>query len=66
MPAGAHRRNPLVRRKGLALAEVMDQPWTLSPPDTFLGRLVAAAFRREGLPLPVAAVTSVSIAMRSA
>lgn len=62
--AVADRRNPLLRRKGLRLVDVMDEPWTLSPPETFLGRLVAAAFRREGLLLPPAAVTSVSIAMR--
>ena len=62
--AVADRRNPLLRRKALTLADVMEEPWTLSPPDTFLGRLVAAAFRREGLPLPPAAATSVSIAMR--
>ncbi|WP_426954209.1 LysR family transcriptional regulator [Muricoccus radiodurans] len=62
--AVADRRNPLLRRKDLRLADVMEEPWTLSPPDTFLGRLVAAVFAREGLPLPRAAVTSVSIAMR--
>lgn len=62
--AVADRRNPLLRRKALRLADVMAEPWTLSPPETFLGRLVAAAFRQEGLPLPPAAVTSVSIAMR--
>ncbi|MES2710543.1 MAG: LysR family transcriptional regulator [Pseudomonadota bacterium] len=62
--AVADRRNPLVRRKGLRLADVMGEPWTLSPPDTFLGRLVAAAFQQEGLPLPHASVISVSIAMR--
>lgn len=62
--AVADRRNTLLRRKGLRLVDVMEEPWTLSPPETFLGRLVAAAFRREGLPLPPAAVTSVSIAMR--
>lgn len=60
----ADRRNPLLRRKGLTLAAVAEEPWTLSPPDTFLGRLVATAFRREGLPLPRTAVTSVSIALR--
>lgn len=62
--AVADRRNPVVRRRGLRLADVMGEPWTLSPPGTFLGRLVAAAFGREGLPLPEAAVVSVSIAMR--
>lgn len=62
--AVADRKNPLLRRRRLALADVMDEPWVLSPPDTVLGRLVAAAFQRQGLALPPAAVTSVSIAMR--
>ena len=43
---------------------MIEEPWTLSPPETLLGRLVAAAFERQGLPLPTVAVTSVSIAMR--
>lgn len=64
--AVADRRNPLLRRSRLRLADVMDEPWTLSPPDTYLGRLVGAAFQREGLPLPRARVTSVSIAFRLA
>ncbi|HWT10966.1 MAG TPA: LysR family transcriptional regulator [Roseomonas sp.] len=60
----ADRSNALLRRRGLRLADVMEEPWTLSPPDTFLGRAVGAAFAREGLALPRAAVVTVSIAMR--
>lgn len=56
--------HPLLRRRGVALADLMDERWTLSPPDTFLGRLVGAAFRHRGLPLPPAAVTSISIYLR--
>ncbi|WP_198371973.1 LysR family transcriptional regulator [Roseomonas rosulenta] len=60
----ADRANPLVRRRGLRLADLAGEPWTLSPPGTFLGRLVSAAFAREGLAVPRAAVVSVSIVMR--
>lgn len=62
----ADRGNPLLRRRGLRLADVIGEPWTLSPPGTFLGRLVAAAFAREGLAVPRASVVSVSIVMRLA
>jgi len=60
----ADRSNRLLRRRGLRLADVVGEPWTLSPPGTFLGRLVGAAFAREGLAVPRAAVVTVSIVMR--
>jgi DNA-binding transcriptional LysR family regulator len=60
----ADRRNKVLRRRGLRLADVMAEPWTLSPPDTFLGRAVAAAFARHGLTVPHAAMVTVSIVMR--
>jgi DNA-binding transcriptional LysR family regulator len=60
----ADRGNPLLRRRGLRLADLAQEPWTLSPPGTFLGRLVVAAFAREGLAVPRAAVVSISIVMR--
>jgi DNA-binding transcriptional LysR family regulator len=60
----ADRGNPLVRRRGLRLADLAGEPWALSPPGTMLGRLVAAAFAREGLAVPRASVVTVSIVMR--
>lgn len=60
----ADRRNPLLRRRGLTLAALMDEPWALSPPETYLGGLVAAVFQRAGLPLPQATAVTISIAMR--
>jgi len=62
----ADRRHPILRRRTVGLAELIDQPWTLSPPDTFLGQIVAQVFRAQGLALPHTTVTSVSIAMRLA
>jgi len=60
----ADHRHPLVRRRGLSLSDLMDELWTLSPPDSLLGRLVGDAFRRRKLKLPQAAVTTLSIYMR--
>ncbi len=60
----AERRHPLLRRKRLQLADLMEERWALSPPDSFLGRVVVELFRRRNLPLPAAVVTTVSIYMR--
>jgi DNA-binding transcriptional LysR family regulator len=60
----AAQGHPLLRRKRLSLADVMDERWTLSPPDSFLGRIVVDLFRRRKLPLPPAVVTTISIHMR--
>lgn len=61
----AERRHPLLRsRKKLKLAELMQEQWTLSPPDSFLGRTGVELFRRHNLPLPPTTVTTISIYMR--
>lgn len=60
----AERGHPLVKRKKLALADTIDEAWTLSPPDSFLGRVVVDVFRRRKLPLPAAIVTTLSVHMR--
>jgi DNA-binding transcriptional LysR family regulator len=60
----AAQGHPLLRRKKLSLADMMDERWTLSPPDSFLGRTVVDLFRRRQLPLPPAVVTTISIHMR--
>jgi DNA-binding transcriptional LysR family regulator len=60
----ADRRHPLHKRKKLSLADTMGEPWTLSPPESFLGRVVVDVFRRQQLPLPPAIVTTLSIHMR--
>lgn len=60
----ADRRHPLVNRKRLSLAETMNEAWTLSPPDSFLGRAVGDVFRHHALALPPSIVTTLSIHMR--
>jgi DNA-binding transcriptional LysR family regulator len=61
----AERRHSLLRqKKRLSLADLMGEQWTLSPPDSFLGRAVVDLFRRHKLPLPPTVVTTISIYMR--
>lgn len=60
----ADRHHPLLKRKNLSLADTMGEAWTLSPPDSFLGRVVVDVFRRRKLPLPPAIVTTLSVHMR--
>lgn len=54
--AGA--RNPWVRRRRIKLAELVDEPWTLQPPDSVLGSLFREAFRVSGLDHPRATVVT--------
>lgn len=42
----------------------MGERWTLSPPDSYLGRIVADIFRRKKLEWPRSIVTTISIHMR--
>jgi DNA-binding transcriptional LysR family regulator len=60
----ADKSHPLMGRKRLILADLMEEQWTLAPPDTFLGRVVAELFGRKKLPLPQSIVTTTSTLMR--
>jgi DNA-binding transcriptional LysR family regulator len=60
----ANKDHPLVKRKNLKLKDLMGEQWTLSPPDSYLGRFVADIFRRNKLELPRSIVTAISIHMR--
>ena len=44
----ADKNHRLVARKKVKLADLMDERWTLSPADSFLGRIVVDAFQRRG------------------
>jgi LysR family pca operon transcriptional activator len=50
--------NPLTRRRTITLADLLDEPWTLEPPGTFLGELSAIAFRGAGLTPPKATIVT--------
>jgi LysR family pca operon transcriptional activator len=54
-------KNPLTRRRKLALADLANEPWTLLPFDSFFGSVIAEAFRANGLEPPRPTVASLSI-----
>jgi len=60
----ADKSHPMAKRKQLSLPDLMQERWALSPPDTFLGRVVADLFVRRKLPLPRNTVTTTSTFMR--
>jgi DNA-binding transcriptional LysR family regulator len=52
----ASTENPWSRRRRVTLADLMNEPWTLPPPDSPTGAQAAEAFRTAGLNLPRATV----------
>jgi DNA-binding transcriptional LysR family regulator len=58
-------QNPWTRRRRIALAELVNEPWTLVPSDSEPGALVAQAFRASGLEPPRTAVITLSLNLRS-
>jgi DNA-binding transcriptional LysR family regulator len=57
--------NPLVRRRRIELAELMNEPWTLPAPDDAFGWFVTDAFRAAGLDYPRATVFTSALEMRA-
>jgi DNA-binding transcriptional LysR family regulator len=45
-------QNMWTRRRKIELAELLDEPWTLPPPDSFGSELITEAFRASGLQPP--------------
>ena len=62
--AGA--QNPWVRRRKVALADLMNEAWTLPPPDSLNGELIVEAFRAHRLDLPRATLITTSVPVRNA
>lgn len=56
--------NPLIRRRRIDLADLLNEPWTWSPPGTVVDRLVVEAFRASGLDPPRARVYTDAINVR--
>jgi DNA-binding transcriptional LysR family regulator len=57
-------KNPLARRRSIALADLINDPWILSSPDSYFGALQAAVFRASGLEPPSPAVTATEYHLR--
>lgn len=45
-------KNPWVRRRKIELADLVNEPWALQPPESVLGPLLMQAFRSRGLDPP--------------
>jgi DNA-binding transcriptional LysR family regulator len=56
--------SPWARRRKIALADLLDEPWILVPPNNVFAPFMAQAFSAQGLELPRAGVTSFSAAIR--
>jgi DNA-binding transcriptional LysR family regulator len=58
-------KNPLTRRRKIALPELMNEPWLLSPMESYYGSFQAEVFRARGLAPPRLAVSTLSINLRN-
>ena len=56
-------KNKWLRRRNIALADLIDEPWIFPPPDSPVGSYIAAGFRAAGLEPPRAHVLSFSVPM---
>ena len=54
------------RRRRLKLSDLMEATWTLPPPESLYGGVVAEAFRSQGLEVPAATVFTSVTAVRNA
>lgn len=59
-------KNPWARRRGIELAELINETWMLPPPDTTTGSVALAAFKSVGLNYPrtTVIVEAVDVRMR--
>ena len=53
------------RRRNIKLAELIDEPWTVSPPDTWAYARVAEAYQALGLDMPRIGFVTVSVHLRN-
>jgi len=60
--AGMH--SPWVRRRKMALSELVDEPWVFAA-NHFIRELIADAFASQGLPMPQERVSANSILLRN-
>jgi DNA-binding transcriptional LysR family regulator len=61
----AGKQSKWARRRSISLAELVDEPWLLPPPNTFPRSRIEEAFQACGLPSPRASVVSLSVNLSS-
>ena len=58
-------RSKWARRRGIKLADLVDEPWIMTPLDALGDSFVVKAFRTRGLKLPSLTITTFSIHLRN-
>ena len=61
----AGMQSPWARRRKIDLAELIDEPWILSPPDSWVYARVAEAFKARGLELPKPRLVTYAMDLRT-
>src|SRR5262249_21858151 len=61
----AGRHSPWARRRKIELADLIGEPWILSPPKTWSYERVAEAFKARGLGMPTASLLTYSMDIRA-
>jgi DNA-binding transcriptional LysR family regulator len=61
----ADARNRLARRRKIDLAELVDEPWILTPADSWVYARLAEAFEQRGLKMPKASLVTFSVPLRN-
>lgn len=62
----ASARSPWARRRKIELAELVDEPWHISPAGSVSRSFIEAVFASKGLPLPQIKVASYSVPLQYA
>ena len=62
----AAEQNPWARRRKIELADLMQEPWILPPPDSLSGLVIDAAFHAVGLERPRTAIVAQTVPVRNA
>jgi len=62
----AGTRNPWVRRREVSLAELVNEPWALPPPDTVISSFIVELFHSIGLEAPRTTIVCHSIETQNA
>jgi len=62
----ASPQNKLSRHRKIKLADLADETWALSPPDTLIGSVIAEAFRASGIDVYRKSVATGSIHLQTA
>jgi DNA-binding transcriptional LysR family regulator len=57
-------QNPWLRKRKVALAALVDEPWILSPPGYWHHKRVVEAFRKQGLEPPKARIHAFTVMLR--